>query len=123
MRSVLLAALFAVALVAATGILAFQRRECEGTPPNRLIVRERGRVSDDDPSPLNVREGPSTNFDPPIGQIPVGGIFYVLEGPECSPRYAWYRVEYREENGDFLIGWIAEGETDLYFVETYPPGE
>lgn len=122
MRRALLAALLASVLMTAAIALAFQRRECDRTPPNRLIVRERGRVSDDDPSPLNVRAGAHTDFER-IGQIPVGGIFYVLEGPECSPRYAWYQVEYRDDNGELLVGWIAEGADDLYFVETYPPGE
>lgn len=70
-------------------------------------MRERGRVSDDDPSPLNLRKGPSTNYDPPIWQIPVG-VFFVLEGPECSPRYSWNRVEYRGDDDDLLVGWVAE---------------
>jgi hypothetical protein len=123
MRRALLVALLVSVLITAAVTLAFQRRECASAMPTRLIVHERGRVSDDDPNPLNLREGPSTNFDPPLGQIPVGGIFYVLEGPECSPRYAWYQVEYRDENDELLVGWIAEGADDLYFVETYPPGE
>ncbi len=106
-------------------VMAQQRQVCANTPPNRLIVRERGRVADDDPTPMNVREGPNTNFDPPLGIIPVGGIFYVLEGPECSPRYAWFRVEYTRPDGEPLVGWLAEADPDTsrYFVETYPPGE
>jgi hypothetical protein len=127
MKRVLFAALLLLALIVvvlpATLSSAFQRLGCETAPPNRLIVRERGRVSADDPQPVNVREGPSTNFDPPIGEIPVGGVFYVLEGPECSPLYAWYRVEYQTGTGDLLVGWIAEGNSESYFVETYPPGE
>lgn len=91
--------------------------------PTRLIVHERGRITDEQDFPQNVREGPGTRYDPPIGQIPVGGIFYVLDGPECSPRYAWFQVEYRDENGELLVGWIAEGADDVYFAETYPPGE
>jgi hypothetical protein len=123
MKRRLLAALLLCAFACVPLVLAQQRQVCENAPPNRLIVNERGRVSRDDPTPLNVREGPSTNFDPPIGLIPVGGIFYVLEGPECSPRYAWYRVEYIRSNGETLTGWVAEGDSDGYFVETYPPGE
>jgi hypothetical protein len=75
MKRLLLVALLVCVLIAPAVALAFQRRECASTPPNRLIVRERGRVSDDDPSPLNVREGPNTSYDPPIGQIPVGVFF------------------------------------------------
>lgn len=117
-----MAVLLAAALLTAAVTLAFQRRGCPSTLPNRLIVHERGRVSDEDPNPLNLRAGAHTDFER-IGQIPAGGIFYVLEGPECSPRYSWFQVEYRDENGDLLVGWIAEGADDLYFVETYPPGE
>ena len=124
MKRVLLAALLAlvVAVLPATLSSAFQRNMCESTRPTRLIVRERGRVAADDPEPLNIREGVSTN-EPIIGRIPVGGVFYVLEGPECSPLYAWYRIEYRTTAGDLLTGWIAEGNAESYFVETYPPGE
>jgi hypothetical protein len=122
MKRLVLATLLVVALAFTAAALAFQRRACENAPPTRLIVRERGRVSDDDPTPVNVRAGPNTSFDPPIGSIPVGGVFYVLEGPECSPRYAWYRVEYIAD-GEVVTGWIAEGSTEGYFVETYPPGE
>jgi uncharacterized protein YgiM (DUF1202 family) len=89
---------------------------CGLAPRNRLIVRERARVSIEDPRPLNIRAGAGTSFDV-IGQIPTRGIFYVLEGPRCSQRYSWYRVEYGE-----LTGWIAEGDDTAYFVEVYPPG-
>jgi hypothetical protein len=123
MKRALLVALVALVLMTATGTLAFQRHECDGTPPNRLIVRERGRITFDDPSPQNVRAGPGTIFDPPIGQIPAGGLIYVLEGPECSQRYSWYRVEYLKADGELLVGWVAEGDDNHYFVETYPPGE
>lgn len=118
----LLAALFVLACFSTTAALAFQRRDCESTLPTRLIRHERGRISLEDPQPQNVREGANTTFDL-VGQIPAGGIFYVLEGPVCSPLYAWYRVEYRAADGELLTGWIAEGSSDSYFVETYPPGE
>lgn len=87
---------------------------CPNTLPQRLVTGERGRVTDDDPTPMNVRQGPRTSFER-IGQIPIRGIFFVLEGPECSERYAWYRVQY---NG--LDGWIAEGDDSAYYVEPYP---
>lgn len=121
--ALVLALVFVVASLSTLRLLAVQDTDCRSVLPNRLIVRERGRVSAEDPSPLNVREGPGTSFDPPLGNIPVGGIFYVLEGPTCSPIYAWYRVEYVDEAGETLTGWIAEGNTSRYFVETYPPGE
>jgi hypothetical protein len=127
MKRVLVAALLALAsaavIVSETQSSAFQRQACGPARPSRLIVHERGRVAAADPSPVNVREGPRASSDSPIGRIPVGGVFYVLEGPECSPLYNWYRVEYRTAQGELLVGWIAEGSAESYFVETYPPGE
>ena len=47
----------------------------------------------------------------------VYGMVYVLAGPECTARYAWYEVEYAG-----IVGWIAEGDDMAYFVQTYLPG-
>ncbi|MEP7290187.1 MAG: SH3 domain-containing protein [Chloroflexota bacterium] len=90
---------------------------CAPAPPSRLILRERARVSIGDPRPLNLRSGAGTANDV-IAQIPASGVFYVLEGPQCSQNYAWFRVEY---NG--VAGWVAEGDTTAYYVEPYPPGQ
>ncbi len=88
---------------------------CTGAPRTRLIVRERARVTLEDAAPLNMRAGAGTDFDV-IAQIEPGEILFILEGPLCSQRYAWYLVEYED-----LEGWIAEGTTTAYFVEVYPP--
>ena len=90
---------------------------CASAPHSRLILNQRARVSVADPRPLNLREGAGTASEI-IGQIPAAGIFYVLEGPECSQNYAWFRVEYEQ-----ITGWIAEGDSTAYYVEAYPPGE
>jgi hypothetical protein len=89
---------------------------CAPAPRSRLILRERARVSVEDPRPLNVRAAPGTTANV-IAQIPAGGILYVLEGPQCSANYAWYRVEYQG-----IAGWVAEGDDSAYFVSEYPPG-
>ena len=49
----------------------------------------------------------------------MGEIFYALAGPVCDQSYAWFRgqVEYKG-----IVGWIAEGDNDSYYVEPYPPG-
>jgi hypothetical protein len=93
---------------------------CPDLLPSRLIVAERGRVSRDDPAPVNVRAEPGTDGEQ-IGQIPVGVVFFVLEGPECTQRYTWYRVKAVVE-GTGLTGWIAEGDARSWFVERFPPG-
>jgi hypothetical protein len=89
---------------------------CSSALPNRLILYERGRVTSDDPAPLNLRSGPRTTFEI-LETIPSGGVFFVLEGPRCSEQYAWYRIDYRGRQG-----WIAEGSSTAYFVEQYRPG-
>lgn len=91
---------------------------CEEAPrPTRLVVRERGRVSEenerDTAELVNIREGPGTG-NRIIGQMDLGEVFLVLEGPECSSQYAWYQVQF----GD-TVGWIAEGDREAYYVEPF----
>lgn len=93
---------------------------CPDAPPSRMVIGERGRVAIDDPRPLNIRSGAGTSNEI-IGQIPARGIFVVLDGPRCSQRYAWYQIRYRQD-GQPVIGWIAEGDANAYFVDIYPPG-
>jgi hypothetical protein len=94
---------------------------CTNTMPTRLVVHQRGRVSSADPEPMNVREGPNTNTDL-LGQIPAGSLFYVLAGPVCSVNYTWYEVIHRRAGSSPLVGWVAEGADDSYYLEPYPPG-
>lgn len=88
---------------------------CPDAPPPRLIIGLRGRVTLNDDRPLNVRERPGTGASV-VGQIEPGSVFVVLEGATCSVRYLWYRVA----RGS-LTGWVAEGDSESYFVELYPP--
>ena len=86
--------------------------------PTRLTVFGLGRVIPGDPNV--VRSAPGTQSTGAnsvvIGSIPGGGVFTVLEGPQCgSDSRWWWRVNY---NG--LIGWTAEGEGyDVYWVEPW----
>jgi Bacterial SH3 domain len=89
---------------------------CESSPQSRMIVAERGRVNNEDDYPINVRTGPNTQ-NALVAQLPAHTRFYVIEGPECSPRYTWYHIEF--EGGR---GWVAEGDNDEYYLEPYPPG-
>jgi len=84
---------------------------CPGALPPRLTVGESGRVSAQDPRPLNVRTGPSTG-SARSGQLMAGDVFFVIRGPVCAEGYSWYQVRYNDSE----LGWIAEGDTS-YFVE------
>ncbi len=120
MRRIPLFTALAIAIIVATAAArsapAIQTLACDGAPPTRLILHERGRVSIGDPRPLNVRQAAGT-ANPVIAQIPASGVFYVLAGPVCSQLYAWYQIDY---NG--ITGWIAEGDDTAYYTEVYPPG-
>ncbi len=85
----------------------------------RLILHERGRVRDEEnDTPLRLRSAPdTTNAKNILTQIPVNGVFLVLNGPLCGQTYLWYFVRYRDR-----MGWIAEGQDDIYFTEPYLPG-
>ncbi len=89
---------------------------CPGAPREKLILQERGVVLPDDPRPVNLRSGPGVE-NRILERIPVRGVFYVLEGPQCAGEYAWYRVRY---NG--VEGWLAEGDLTSYYVAPYWPG-
>jgi len=93
---------------------------CESAPrPTRLVVGERGVVSEENTeeidSLVNVRSGPGTG-NRVVEQMDIGDVFLVLDGPECSSQYAWYEVRF----GD-VTGWIAEGDTDAYYVAPFLP--
>jgi len=82
-----------------------------------MIRNTRGRVMEDDLRPLNVRSGPSTDYRI-LGRLETSEVFLVVDGPECGGEYVWYLVEKTDGS---LRGWIAEGESDFYYVEPYFP--
>jgi len=88
---------------------------CPGAPESRLVVQERGQVTPSDET-LNLREGPSTDFDIRT-RIEPQEFFFVIGGPECAEGYTWYQIRY----GRFE-GWIAEGDLEDYYTQPYLPG-
>ena len=85
---------------------------CQGTRPSRLTVGSEGYVLQDDRRALNVRRGAGTSFSV-VAQLQIGETFNVLEGPFCGQSFAWFRIEARSGS---VIGWLAEGDEDSYFV-------
>jgi hypothetical protein len=86
---------------------------CQGFLPSRLSEGGWGRVSDFPPLPNNVRSS-SSYYGGVLGQIPVGGVFQVIDGPICTEDTAWWYVNY---NG--LAGWTVEGNGSTYWLEPY----
>jgi uncharacterized protein YgiM (DUF1202 family) len=76
----------------------------------RLIVGHLGRVTLGG-FPNNLRSLPGSS-NALLGQIPPGGVFSVLSGPQCAAGIYWWQVSY---NG--LTGWTAEGDSGQYWLE------
>jgi len=88
---------------------------CAGSPASRLILGERARVTEEDPTDLNVRSEPGANLENvPIGKLRVGDVVVVVDGPACADGYTWYEVD----TGD-IRGWIAEGDDEAYYIEPF----
>ncbi len=89
---------------------------CPDSPPTRLILAERARVTFDDPSPLRLRS--RSGIDASIlDELLIGSVVLVLDGPECADGYTWYQVQAGER-----VGWVAEGEPGLYYIAPYITG-
>jgi uncharacterized protein YgiM (DUF1202 family) len=88
---------------------------CPAAPPVRLIVLERGKVTENNQR-LNLRSGPGVEYNS-LALLPEGAVFFVLDGPACSGGFTWFRVSYRGR-----VGWLAEGDSTQYYVEPYFPG-
>jgi Tol biopolymer transport system component len=86
---------------------------CETLLAVRLYPGARGKVSEDDPELVNVREGPGTSFNR-IAQVSPGQTFQVLDGPQCAEGFNWYHIIY---GVGAVQGWIAEGKDEQYFIE------
>lgn len=91
---------------------------CALTP--RLTIGGLGRVMPSPALPNVVRSAPGTSSTGSnsyvIGQIPAGGVFSVLNGPQCGTDGRWWwQVNY---NG--LVGWTAEGQGhNTYWLEPW----
>src|SRR5207247_933112 len=71
-----------------------------------------GRVTAGPPNALRSLPGKSASGSVVTGQIPAGGQFTVLAGPQCADAYLWWQVNY---NGN--IGWTPEGQNTTYWLE------
>jgi hypothetical protein len=91
---------------------------CPASPAPRLAPWMQARITPGLPNRL--RSAPSSSATV-LGQIPAGGIFTVLSGPQCGPEgWSYWRVQYGNQ-----IGWTAEGDGATYWIEplgyTPPP--
>lgn len=82
---------------------------CGSAPAPRLVIGKFARVTPGLPN--NIRSIASVSGTL-LGQIPTGGTFNVLGGPQCTEGFYWWQVSY---NG--IVGWTPEGSNGQYFVE------
>lgn len=108
----------AVILVMAALIPAAQAQGyCYGALPTRLVVGGQGRVTPGLPNIL--RSQPYRGYDSIVlGEIPAGGVFTVIGGPNCFDSMYWWQVNY---NG--MMGWTPEGSPyGVYWTEPVTSG-
>jgi hypothetical protein len=87
---------------------------CAGALPGRLMPNTLGAIIGERPRPLRV-EPNLREENVAFGQIPPGGVFTVLRGPECSREgLIWWHVDYQGTEG-----WIAEANRQTYWLEPW----
>ncbi len=93
-----------------------------GPMPTRLVKGQRGRVTPGPDNSLNNKPSPPSK-DPtskPVGTIPAGTVFTVLDGPVCSYNLTWWQLKV-DANG--AVGWTAEGDSSGYWLEPLQPAQ
>lgn len=92
---------------------------CPTTEPDKTYLRVRlalGNQARVVPGlPNNLRSEASTG-SALVSEIPGGGIFTVVSGPQCGEGLVWWQVNY-----DGQVGWTVEGRDGSYWVEPLPP--
>jgi hypothetical protein len=82
---------------------------CSISPASRLIPGIQARVTPGLPNALRSQAGSGST----IAQIPAGGVFNIVGGPQCGiDGRLWWMVSYGG-----LFGWTAEGEYSTYWLE------
>lgn len=101
--------LLLLSVIGNTDLLQFEAQACL---PSRLEIGSEARVT---PGAANRIRSESNIGSEQIGQIPAGDVVTVLDGPECTDGFLWWRVSY-----DNITGWTVEGNDTAYFLEPYP---
>lgn len=86
---------------------------CPPAPPSQVTAGMRARVTYTDGTPLRLRETPTGTV---IRNIAEGVSFDIIGGPTCASGYTWWQI--RQDDG--IIGWVAEGDIDSYYIEPMP---
>jgi serine/threonine protein kinase len=88
--------------------------DCNDSPPTRLQINDKVRVTVASGEPLRIRIHPGIAFQI-IDTIPEGTTMTIIDGPECEDGYMWWKID----NSEGLIGWAAEGDNEKYYIEPW----
>jgi hypothetical protein len=86
---------------------------CPDAPPTRIDVGNLVRVITTDGDPLILRSSPNVG-DNWVYKLREGMTLRVLDGPACANNFVFWHVQMTSAPN---IGWAAEGDNDLYFLE------
>jgi len=97
---------------------------CPNAPVPRLIIGLQAQVQPDLTNVVRQAPGQSSAY---LGELPVGRVVYVLDGPRCASDMAWWYVADTESR---LVGWTSEGANDTqaqmpskyWLAPIIPPG-
>ena len=88
---------------------------CPGAPPIRVRIDDLARVTYTDGRPLRLRSAPRISSANIIARLPEGEKIKIRYGPVCANSYAFWQVKVKSTG---VIGWVAEGNNQNYFIET-----
>jgi hypothetical protein len=95
---------------------------CPNAPRTRLKVGDSARITFTDGKTTRLRSAPEAG-DNGVDQLPEGTEFEIINGPVCYPRpgrsdaYVYWEVNIPSRN---VTGWLAEGDSNGYYIEPMP---
>lgn len=93
------------------GVATAQQGLC-GTMPPRLAISTYARTTAAQGQTLRLRTAPGLDAAS-VGRLAGGTQVQVLAGPICADGYTWWQIA----AADGLIGWAAEGQGGIYYLE------
>jgi WD40 repeat protein len=94
---------------------------CPLAPKSRLNVGDNARIAFTTGQTTRLRSAPEAG-DNVITMLPEGTEFKIIDGPVCYPRpgrndaYVYWKVSVTSNSQE---GWLAEGDSDSYYIEPY----
>ena len=85
---------------------------CTSKIPTRLKIGDYAFVASNPPLPNRVRMDAGLASEK-IGEVELGGIVKIIDGPQCVDNIVWWKVTVINSN---LVGWTAEGDAS-YFLD------